>query len=92
MPCASGPDTGNVHAVSVHTHLAAYEVIRDQVTVRDPLTPNRNTLTLPEAKAYSHFADFESITTFSVTVSAGSLGIARPRYQIHRINGVQVSA
>ena len=36
--------------------------------------------------------DFESITTFSVTVSSGSLGIARPRYQIHRIHGAQVSA
>ena len=36
--------------------------------------------------------DFESITTFSVTVSAGSLGIARPRYQIHRMRGAQVSA
>ena len=36
--------------------------------------------------------DFGTITCFSVTISAASLGIARPRYQIHRMRGARVSA
>ena len=51
---AFGPDTGNVHAVSVHTHLTTLNQAMRLATERGTLTLNHDTSTIPGAKALIH--------------------------------------